>query len=135
MTTFRRYLCGNRSLTLLQDIKSPNILLSADWTAKIADVGLAKLQNQTFLSVNQEAIGTRFSGSATQVHTVMHAIPVHSRHDLPCCAATGTFTWTAPEILMGLRCTEKCDLFSFGVVLWEVITGETPQRGRLRSIK
>ena len=47
----------------------------------------------------------------------------------------GTFTWTAPEILMGLRCTEKCDLFSLGVVLWEIITGETPQRGRLRSIK
>jgi serine/threonine protein kinase len=36
---------------------------------------------------------------------------------------------------MGLRCTEKCDLFSFGVVLWEVVTGETPQRGRLRSIR
>jgi serine/threonine protein kinase len=50
------------------------------------------------------------------------------------CAA-GTFTWTAPEILMGLRCTEKCDLFSFGVVLWEVITSETPQRGRLRSLE
>jgi serine/threonine protein kinase len=42
---------------MLQDIKSPNVLLSADCTAKIADVGLAKMQNQTFLSVNQEAIG------------------------------------------------------------------------------
>lgn len=42
---------------MLQDIKTPNVLLSADCTAKIADVGLAKLQNQTFLSVNQEAIG------------------------------------------------------------------------------
>ena len=42
---------------MLQDIKSPNVLLSDDCTAKIADVGLAKLQNQTFLSVNQEAIG------------------------------------------------------------------------------
>ena len=41
----------------MQDIKSPNVLLGADYTAKIADVGLAKLQNQTYLSVNQEAIG------------------------------------------------------------------------------
>jgi serine/threonine protein kinase len=41
----------------MQDIKSPNVLLGADHTAKIADVGLAKLQNHTYLSVHQEAIG------------------------------------------------------------------------------
>lgn len=34
------------------------MLLGADFTAKIADVGLAKLQNQTYLSVHQEeAVG------------------------------------------------------------------------------
>ena len=41
----------------------------------------------------------------------------------------------APEILMGDRCTEKVDMFSYGVILWELITGEAPARGRLRTVK
>jgi serine/threonine protein kinase len=41
----------------------------------------------------------------------------------------------APEVLMGDRCTEKVDMFSYGVILWELITGEAPARGRLRSVK
>lgn len=36
---------------------------------------------------------------------------------------------------MGDRCTEKVDMFSYGVILWELITGEAPARGRLRSVK
>ncbi|KAL4431038.1 hypothetical protein ABPG75_006294 [Micractinium tetrahymenae] len=53
--------------------------------------------------------------------------------DLP---LVGTFAWVAPEILMGGRnCTAAVDIYSFGVVLWEIITGERPQRGRLRSPK
>ena len=41
----------------MQDIKSPNVLLSANFTAKIADVGLAKLQNKDYLSA-QQTVGT-----------------------------------------------------------------------------
>jgi len=38
--------------------------------------------------------------------------------------------------LMGVcRCNEKADIFSYGVVLWEIITQETPQRGTLRDIR
>ena len=35
----------------------------------------------------------------------------------------------APEVLMGGRCTEKADVFSYGVILWELVTGERPSRG------
>jgi serine/threonine protein kinase len=34
----------------------------------------------------------------------------------------GTFAWAAPELLTGTKCTEKADMFSFGVVLWCVAT-------------
>ena len=41
---------------------------------------------------------------------------------------------TPPQVLWGVRCTEKVDIYSFGVVLWEIITGEAPERGRLRDV-
>ena len=33
------------------------------------------------------------------------------------------------------RCKEAADIYSYGVVLWEIITQETPQRGNLRDIE
>ena len=36
---------------------------------------------------------------------------------------------------MGGRCSEKVDIFSYGVVLWELVTGESPVRGRLRPVR
>ena len=54
-------LCFVREFSLrvaaVQDVKSPNVLLAADYTAKISDVGLAKLQNKDYLSAQQQ-VGT-----------------------------------------------------------------------------
>ena len=41
----------------------------------------------------------------------------------------------APEILLGARCTEKVDIYGFGTILWELVTGESPARGRLRPVR
>jgi len=42
---------------------------------------------------------------------------------------------TDDDFLVVHRCNEKADIFSYGIVLWEIITQETPQRGTLRDIK
>lgn len=41
----------------------------------------------------------------------------------------GTLAWAAPELLLNQRCTQKIDIFSLGVVLYEICTGATPKRG------
>ncbi|KAK9825465.1 hypothetical protein WJX81_005752 [Elliptochloris bilobata] len=83
------------------DMKSANVLLTRDGTAKIADVGFANILSKTHLSNNNAF----------------------------------TFAWAAPEVLMGTSCTEKADIYSLGVTLWEICTGDQPKRGQLRACR
>jgi hypothetical protein len=41
-------------------------------------------------------------------------------------AETGTYRWMAPEVIEHKPYDHKADVFSFGVVLWELLTGELP---------
>ena len=41
----------------------------------------------------------------------------------------GTFPWMAPEIIQQLPATPACDVFSYSVVLWELLTDEIPFAG------
>ncbi|KAL3145136.1 hypothetical protein ABBQ38_001740 [Trebouxia sp. C0009 RCD-2024] len=47
----------------------------------------------------------------------------------------GTLEYSAPEVLLGRFCNGKADIFSYGVILWEIVTHEQPQRGGLRDCK
>jgi tRNA A-37 threonylcarbamoyl transferase component Bud32 len=89
----------SRSIVHL-DIKSSNVLLTATGTAKLGDVGLARMQRGTALSCAPKAVGT--------------------------------FDYMAPEMITNSRCTLAVDLFSMGILLWEICTGERPRRGDMR---
>ncbi|KAH6939139.1 hypothetical protein HPB50_016111 [Hyalomma asiaticum] len=41
----------------------------------------------------------------------------------------GTLPWMAPEVIQCLPSSETCDVWSFGVVLWELLTHEVPFKG------
>ena len=42
-----------------------------------------------------------------------------------------TVAWAAPEVILRRRANEKIDIWSFGIILWEVITGRIPRPGQL----
>lgn len=77
-----------------RDIKTSNILLDGGFRAKISDFGLAKLAGKT----NE--------GESTATRVV------------------GTFGYLAPEYLSDGRATTKSDVYAFGVVLFEIISGK-----------
>ena len=42
-----------------------------------------------------------------------------------------TIAWAAPEVVYRRRATEKIDIWSFGVIIWEVVSGKMPRVGHL----
>lgn len=82
-----------------RDIKPANILLSIDGRVKITDFGIAK-----FLTSPADS-------SLTATGTTI-----------------GTFQYMAPERLMdGETDDKRCDVYSLGVVLYQLLTGQLPQ--------
>ncbi|OHT10763.1 TKL family protein kinase [Tritrichomonas foetus] len=41
----------------------------------------------------------------------------------------GTCQWMAPEVLSSQKYNEKADVYSYGIILWEMLTGDIPYRG------
>ncbi len=44
-----------------------------------------------------------------------------------------SLTRCAPEVILNMKCSSSADMYSYGVLLWEICTGETPIRGRMRA--
>ena len=46
----------------------------------------------------------------------------------------GTYQWMAPEVISSQNYTEKADVFSFGIILWEIASREPPYQSKITLI-
>ncbi|XP_027175312.1 receptor protein kinase-like protein ZAR1 [Coffea eugenioides] len=102
----RKYVHGN--------IKSSKVLLDEDLQPYLSGFGLTRLLSGTTKSLN--AASRRQSSSQITVS--------------PTSSAPSSVMYTAPEArVLGSKFTQKCDVYSFGILLLEILTGQLPHGG------
>eukprot|EP00048_Salpingoeca_helianthica_P011638 m.168120 g.168120 ORF g.168120 m.168120 type:complete len:1190 (+) comp15257_c0_seq2:75-3644(+) len=88
-----------------RDLKSGNLLVTDTWTVKVCDLGTARVCGLV-------EGGPRAASSNAALDTMTCGV--------------GTLLWTAPEVLQGRQYDIKADVYSFSIVMFEVLTRVLP---------
>ncbi|KAG8909006.1 hypothetical protein FRB99_000109 [Tulasnella sp. 403] len=90
------FLHNSNPVIIHSDIKGSNVLISDSGEAELCDFGLSKILDDTPSELTSSGLGA------------------------------GTLRWMAPELLDGQKPTTQSDIYSFGCLVLEVMTGKLP---------
>ncbi|KAI7845286.1 hypothetical protein COHA_001129 [Chlorella ohadii] len=122
---------------LHRDLKSANLLVEATWRVKVADFNLSKILGTDSSGPEvplKRRHGCCWPSSAGKQKEAASISSAGSGCATPSPIVSGTLSnlnprWLAPEVMSGQAATSASDVFSWGVVMWELLTLKVPWEG------
>lgn len=114
-----RYLHTLSPTRIHRDMKSANLLVSQSWVVKVSDFGSARMVKR---EGERQATVSRTHTVGMNKRTPLLSVDKLMTND------TGTVLWRPPEIFALENYGTSADVYSYGIVLWEILCRELPYK-------